>query len=229
MAWYISAIVVTALKCLPPQKAWFPERDGKCIDLIGFLMGYEVGNMICDIAILCLPVRMIHLLQLSRTQKIYLSAIFLLGGLYVPCLPPPPFPSSLYGPPSMFSLVFFPLDGVSDPLLTSTPSVCITSILRITYTYGKNQRGRLPLISWCRNGQGMLTFLRDLDHCSFMVLYFGSIECHLCQLACPRTHCSSQRYASELVRLVYSPFHKPIWKPKLGFCHELSRSRKPWF
>ncbi|KAI1320901.1 hypothetical protein F5Y16DRAFT_76735 [Xylariaceae sp. FL0255] len=99
LAWYMSSILATALKCVPVYKSWNTEVPGTCINLIGFLAGYEIGNIICDMMILCLPVRMVHLLYLSRPKKISLNCVFLLGGF-----------------------------------------VCITSILRISYTYGKDPR-----------------------------------------------------------------------------------------
>ncbi|KAI0003169.1 hypothetical protein F4779DRAFT_602139 [Xylariaceae sp. FL0662B] len=80
VAWYLSAFFSTTFQCWPIHDTWTSATQDNCIDLVGFLMGYEIGNMICDIAIICLPIRMIHLLQLSRSQKVLLSGIFALGG-----------------------------------------------------------------------------------------------------------------------------------------------------
>ncbi|KAF2450094.1 hypothetical protein P171DRAFT_428181 [Karstenula rhodostoma CBS 690.94] len=79
-AWFIGSILVTILQCLPIHKAWDKQIPGHCINLDGFMLGYELTNALLDIVLILLPVRMIHTLKLNRRQKILLTSMFLLGG-----------------------------------------------------------------------------------------------------------------------------------------------------
>lgn len=88
ICWFLSSILVTIFYCIPVSDYWNPTTaTPRCIDTYKFIMGYEIGNMLCDIAILALPLRMVALLQLDIAQKTMLSGVFLLGGLYG--TPPP--------------------------------------------------------------------------------------------------------------------------------------------
>ena len=71
------------MTCLPPEKFWNRETPGVCINYDIFALASGICEIVIDTAILCLPVRMISSIQLSRRNKIVLSSIFLLGGLYV--------------------------------------------------------------------------------------------------------------------------------------------------
>lgn len=88
ICWFLSSILVTIFYCIPVSDYWNPTTaTPRCIDTYKFIMGYEIGNMLCDIAILALPLRMVALLQLDIAQKTMLSGVFLLGGLYGSPLP----------------------------------------------------------------------------------------------------------------------------------------------
>ena len=58
-----------------------PYPTDHCIDFPIYFVCIEVTNVVLDIMILCLPVQMVRHLQLPNRQKIYLSGVFLLGGL----------------------------------------------------------------------------------------------------------------------------------------------------
>ncbi|KAI1126893.1 hypothetical protein F5Y10DRAFT_243723 [Nemania abortiva] len=62
--WYISSLLTTLFQCWPVHQAWNPLAvtgvDRKCIDLIRFILGYEIGNIVADVLVLCLPMRMIQ-------------------------------------------------------------------------------------------------------------------------------------------------------------------------
>lgn len=80
-AWYIGSALVIIFQCTPVYKAWHKERLGKCINMIAFVLGYELTNALIDIALILLPVRMVQDLKLDRRQKILVSSVFMLGGL----------------------------------------------------------------------------------------------------------------------------------------------------
>ncbi|KAF2871085.1 hypothetical protein BDV95DRAFT_54180 [Massariosphaeria phaeospora] len=80
-AWYTASVLVTAFQCVPVHKVWRRNAPGTCINLDGFILGYEVTNALLDIVLIVLPLRLIHSLNLDKRQKLLLSSIFLLGGL----------------------------------------------------------------------------------------------------------------------------------------------------
>ena len=71
------------MACIPVAKFWDPTIAGTCINFNIFFLVNSIIETILDFVILVLPVPMILGLQLSRHNKVVLSGIFLLGGLYV--------------------------------------------------------------------------------------------------------------------------------------------------
>ena len=75
------AIVCGALYCIPAKSFWDHRVPGHCFNYDDFFLAMEIVDVILDIAILCLPFRMIAALHLSLRKKFMLSGIFLLGSL----------------------------------------------------------------------------------------------------------------------------------------------------
>ena len=71
------------MACIPVAKFWDPTIAGTCINFNIFFLVNSIIETILDFVILVLPIPMILGLQLSRHNKVVLSGIFLLGGLYV--------------------------------------------------------------------------------------------------------------------------------------------------
>jgi hypothetical protein len=64
--------------------AWDPDLiKSKCGDLPTYFMGVSISNMLIDVIVLCLPIRMVLTLHLPTRKKMVVSGIFLVGGLYV--------------------------------------------------------------------------------------------------------------------------------------------------
>ena len=80
---YFSAIVVINVSCVPREKYWNRLLPGKCIDDIPIDIASAVVNFSVDVGILLLPQRVIWKLNMSRKNRIGVSAIFGLGVLYV--------------------------------------------------------------------------------------------------------------------------------------------------
>ncbi|RAO68919.1 uncharacterized protein BHQ10_004931 [Talaromyces amestolkiae] len=59
------------------------DGQATCLTYGHFIIGYEISNMLLDIAILMLPIRVLRTLQLSMTKKVVVGAIFILGGFIV--------------------------------------------------------------------------------------------------------------------------------------------------
>lgn len=83
IAWNIAEILSDIFQCHPIMGAWNPAFvfTNRCINLQAYFWGISASNMVLDIIILCLPLRMVWSLRVPRKQKYMLLGIFLLGGL----------------------------------------------------------------------------------------------------------------------------------------------------
>ncbi|EME46733.1 hypothetical protein DOTSEDRAFT_169535 [Dothistroma septosporum NZE10] len=81
ISWWMAVEITTLLQCTPIHRFWNYEKKGTCIDIAKFFEGSAIPNVIIDIAILLLPQPIIWRLKLSKTNKIALCGIFLLGAL----------------------------------------------------------------------------------------------------------------------------------------------------
>jgi hypothetical protein len=81
-SWAIILSFVGAFICNPVQKAWNPQLPGTCLDLVSFYYGLQIPNIVTDIIILVMPIKVILNLPLSKPQKVSLLGIFAVGGLY---------------------------------------------------------------------------------------------------------------------------------------------------
>lgn len=62
---------------------WDRTSYGLCINLKAFLLSTAILNLFTDILILILPISVVWKLQVSKSHKVAVSGMFLLGGLYV--------------------------------------------------------------------------------------------------------------------------------------------------
>ena len=84
ICWCIAIVLGTIFQCTPVEASWIrPYPDGRCINNNSFLLGISISNVIIDCAILVLPAPPIWSLNLSVRRRIALTAIFLIGALYV--------------------------------------------------------------------------------------------------------------------------------------------------
>ncbi|KAI1365260.1 hypothetical protein F5Y08DRAFT_338818 [Xylaria arbuscula] len=83
VVWFIVALIVGFLTCIPLDKFWNPIKPGKCLNFNLFYLIIGVFETVIDIAILILPVRAIFNIQLPLKTKLVVSSIFLLGGVAV--------------------------------------------------------------------------------------------------------------------------------------------------
>lgn len=81
--WAACGILTGCFTCIPTEKLWYPELPGGCMDLSKFYYGLQVPNIATDAIILFMPMHVVWGLPISRTQKFGLSAIFILGFLFV--------------------------------------------------------------------------------------------------------------------------------------------------
>ncbi|SPO01426.1 related to integral membrane protein PTH11 [Cephalotrichum gorgonifer] len=65
--------------CTPVQKSWNPGMDGKCLAPGPSFTGYAVVTIVSDIIVALIPIPVLLKLNVSRSKKIGLIVIFLLG------------------------------------------------------------------------------------------------------------------------------------------------------
>jgi hypothetical protein len=82
-AWNIACILAATWQCTPRERLWMPWLDGTCINLFLTQLCISVPSILCDIAILCLPLPHVMRLKTNRLQRILLLFIFLLGSYVV--------------------------------------------------------------------------------------------------------------------------------------------------
>ncbi|TLS25716.1 hypothetical protein PpBr36_07942 [Pyricularia pennisetigena] len=86
-AWNVACIFCAIFQCLPQEKLWKPWLQGGCIDLFLTQLCVSVPVILLDICILLLPLPQVWRLNMNRTQRVFLTIIFLLGS-YVLTTPP---------------------------------------------------------------------------------------------------------------------------------------------
>ncbi|KAJ9643592.1 hypothetical protein H2199_004271 [Coniosporium tulheliwenetii] len=117
----IANVLVCIFHCSPIPAAWDMRiTEKKCVNINAFYLANAAGNILTDIMVYTLPIRLVWKLQIPQKQKIALAVMLCLGLLYNPLstLPPPSQPYPYLR---------------NQPELTPCHSTCISSIIRITY------------------------------------------------------------------------------------------------
>ncbi|KAJ5676099.1 hypothetical protein N7462_008996 [Penicillium macrosclerotiorum] len=79
--WTVSIWVAGALNCIPVNRFWDPSVEGACIDMGRFYYGMQIPNIVSDLIILVMPLKVVWSLPIAKSQKILLSGVFIVGGL----------------------------------------------------------------------------------------------------------------------------------------------------
>ena len=77
----ITASLVNIFQCVPVSSDWNPTIKPRCINYGLDLIILSSVNVITDAVTLCLPIYQIWHLRMSRTLKLQIGGLFLLGGL----------------------------------------------------------------------------------------------------------------------------------------------------
>ena len=89
LLWLIASVIVGIFRCHPIHDIWNPLVVGSpdvrdyCMNNNSYYISVSVFNVVLDFWILLLPLSIVWTLMLSARRKVGLSAIFLLGALYV--------------------------------------------------------------------------------------------------------------------------------------------------
>ncbi|KAL9118101.1 MAG: hypothetical protein Q9187_005355 [Circinaria calcarea] len=78
-AWFIAAELGAIFKCVPASSLWNPSVHGHCFDIRKFLIGTAVPNILTDIILLFMPLPFVWTLQITRAQRLAVTAVFLVG------------------------------------------------------------------------------------------------------------------------------------------------------
>ncbi|MCJ1281444.1 hypothetical protein MMC26_000763, partial [Xylographa opegraphella] len=79
LLWFTIVVFVTFFQCQPVAFAWDHTSQGTCINLQAMYYGFTVSNMVLDILVNFMPVKLIWQLQVPLKQRMLLLAILLLG------------------------------------------------------------------------------------------------------------------------------------------------------
>ncbi|KAF2106037.1 hypothetical protein BDV96DRAFT_675857 [Lophiotrema nucula] len=81
--WYIAAQVANLLTCQPIDSFWHRLKPGKCFNFNAMYLGTGIVDLLIDIGILVLPIRMACKLHLPTRTRVAVAGIFALGGFVV--------------------------------------------------------------------------------------------------------------------------------------------------
>ena len=90
--WIVGTVVVcfgiitdfsAVFACVPVKGSWDPAIRPYCINFNVLLILHGSQNVVTDFVLLCLPMPLVWKLHMRTSRKVQVSAIFILGGLYV--------------------------------------------------------------------------------------------------------------------------------------------------
>lgn len=79
--WNVTIMVAATLNCIPINSFWDRSIDGRCINAANFNYAMQIPNIVSDLIILIMPIKVVIGLPIPKAQKIMLSGVFLVGGL----------------------------------------------------------------------------------------------------------------------------------------------------
>ncbi len=78
----MSKTLATTFQCVPAQKLWEMKNPGHCVSKYKYFLGTAIPEVLTDFIILAMPLPYVWNLQMKLRQKLLLSIVFILGGLY---------------------------------------------------------------------------------------------------------------------------------------------------
>ena len=80
-AYTIMYVFLIVFQYRPISAGWHHDIDGECIGYMAPMMVLGIANIVVDVIILCLPIKIVLPLQIPTRQKISLGLLFATGGL----------------------------------------------------------------------------------------------------------------------------------------------------
>lgn len=78
-SWGIAFIAAMLLVCIPIRKNWDTDVPGTCYEAVEMYKALCITNILTDLIIMALPVRVILSLQMRKVEKAVLISCFALG------------------------------------------------------------------------------------------------------------------------------------------------------
>lgn len=82
-AWCVACVFVAVFQCSPRNLLWQGWVEGTCLPILPIQLLTAVPSLLCDLAILCLPVQQVLRLKMTSSQKAMVFCMFLFGGFVV--------------------------------------------------------------------------------------------------------------------------------------------------
>lgn len=79
--WTIACVFIGIFQCIPVHCAWDVLAEGSCLDLTIFFICQRGTNLITDLLLLALPIKVVTGLNASIAKRVSLVFGFLMGGL----------------------------------------------------------------------------------------------------------------------------------------------------
>ena len=79
--WFVGAMIGNFIICIPFDSFWLRLKPGRGLDFNAYALAIGVIEVLLDVTILALPIRVVMDLRVPTHKKIGLTGIFLLGGL----------------------------------------------------------------------------------------------------------------------------------------------------
>ena len=82
-SWWLCFTILNMVLCFPITDIWNlgPSNQHRCVQGAAHYIVNGVSNVVTDVLILCLPIRVVWSMQLPFRSKLALSFIFLLGAM----------------------------------------------------------------------------------------------------------------------------------------------------
>lgn len=111
----VASVPATIFECIPVAGAWsLSDGNAHCYTFVNFLYASTAINVTTDLILCIVPIPLFWRLQLPQRQKIMISVLFFLGGLYVNTRV---------------------TETKSVNIANKTHSACIASIIRLAYLH----------------------------------------------------------------------------------------------
>ena len=81
LMWLVGSMFGAIFQCTPIERYWNEKLDGHCIDPYIYFVSISSANLLTDVIVLILPLRVVWKLNVTLRQKIALTGVFALGGL----------------------------------------------------------------------------------------------------------------------------------------------------
>lgn len=81
--WTVACVIIGLIQCIPVRKAWDITIEGGCVDISIFFICQRATNLVTDLILPALPIKVVLGLNASIAKRLSLVFGFCMGGLSV--------------------------------------------------------------------------------------------------------------------------------------------------